>query len=217
MKLHSLAVVVLLMVGFCVLPLAAQENQEEKSYAQYVFNESETVFRQQQSSRSRFVPGVSSYGSGGIAYYTLSSLSPLSWQFGTGIFSISDVPDRHYRGTLVDETALAMPIYTGIRYDLYRASDEVIEYTVFSSFIGGPVVGMAIPNASGFANTLAATQFRWGAGGQAALGIEVFFGERWAGYVQAGVDAVGFTRPLGAEKGYLGPAIGLGFGRILGR
>ncbi len=217
MRHSALAVVVLTAIGFLVLPLAAQETVEEKSYTQFVFGESELAFRQQQSNRTRFIPGVSTYGSGGIAYYTLHSLSPFSWQFGAGFFSFNDVPDRHYRGTLVDETALALPIYTGIRYDLYRASDQVVDYTVFSSFIGGPVIGMAIPDGSGFANVLSATQFRWGAGGQAALGIEVFFSERWAGYVQAGVDAVGFTRPLGGEKGYLGPAIGLGFGRILGR
>jgi len=217
MKRQALAVSILLFFGVFLLPLTAQETEQEEAYRQYVFSESETAFRQQPSSRTRFVPGVSSFGSGGIAYYTMASLSPLSWQFGTGLFSFSDVPDRRYRGTLVNETALALPLYAGVRYDLYRSGQESIHYAIFSSFIGGPVIGMGIPGRSGFTNSFQAAQLRWGAGGQAALGIEVFFSGRWAGYVQAGVDAVGFTRPLGADKGYFGPAIGLGFGRVLGR
>lgn len=217
MKRHMAAAAVLLSVCILFSPLSAQETEDGETYDRYVFTESEAAFQQHPERRTRFVPGVSSFGSGGIAYYTMPSLSPLSWQFGVGIMSISDVPDRHYRGTLVNETALALPLYTGIRYDLHRSGDESISYSIFSSFIGGPVIGMGIPDRSGFTNSVQAAQFRWGAGGQAALGIEVFFSERWAGYVQAGIDAVGFTRPLGSDKGYLGPAIGLGFGRILGR
>ena len=200
-----------------ILPLSSQEAEQEEVYERYVFSESEAAFKQHQSSRTRFIPGVSSFGSGGVAYYTLASMSPLNWQFGTGMFIFSDVPDRNYAGTLVDERALALPLYTGVRYDLYRSTEATLDYAIFSSLVGGPVIGMGIPDRSGFANSISAAQFRWGAGGQASLGIEMFFSERWAGYIQAGVDAVGFTRPLGGEKGYLGPAFGLGFGRILGR
>ncbi len=217
MKAYAKLVPLVMVFVFFILPLSAQDVDKDDVYERYVFTESESAFQHSQSSRTRFIPGVSSFGSGGIAYYTMPSLRPFSWQFGLGLISINDVPDRHYRGTLVNETALAMPLYTGFRYDLYRSSEESIDYTFFSSFIGGPVIGMGIPDRSGFSNSMQATQFRWGAGGQVALGIEIFFGERWAGYVQAGVDAVGFTRPLGAQKGYLGPAIGLGFGRLLGR
>jgi len=214
-KLVSLSLIAFFL--FCILPLKAQDTDETKTYDRYVFSESDAAFRQHQSNRTRFMPGVSSFGSGGIAYYTLASLSPLNWQFGTGMFVFNDVPDRHYGGTLVDETALALPLYTGIRYDLYRSSDAVLDYALFSSIIGGPVIGMGIPNQAGFVDNLSGTQFRWGAGGQLSLGLEMFFSERWAGYVQAGVDAVGFTRPLGGEKSYFGPAVGLGFGRIIGR
>jgi hypothetical protein len=217
MSRRACAVFVVLIFGLCAHHLNAQEPEREETYRQYVFKESETVFQYQRSARTRFVPGVSSFGSGGIALYTMPSYNPLSWQFGIGLFSFNDVPDRHYRGTLVSETVLALPLYTGIRYDLYRAGAKSIHYTVFSSFIGGPVIGMGIPDRSGFTNSLEAAHVRWGAGGQAALGIEVFFSERWAGYIQAGIDAVGFTRTLGTEQGYLGPAIGLGFGRVLGR
>lgn len=217
MRRHASIVIILLFSGLFFLPIAAQEAERHEDYREYVFRESEAAFQQESFSRTRFVPGVSTFGSGGIAYYTMASLSPLSWQFGSGMFSISDIPDRQYRGRLVNETALALPLYTGIRYDLYRSGDEATHFALFSSVIGGPVIGMGIPDRSGFTNSIQGAQLRWGGGGQAVLGIEVFFTERWAGYVQAGVDAVGFTRPLGASKGYFGPAFGLGFGRVLGR
>lgn len=217
MKRYISTIAVLAAIGFMFYPLAAQEAEEKESYDRYVFTESETAFQQHQERRTRFIPAVSTFGSGGIAYYTMPSLSPLSWQLGIGILSFNDVPERQFRGTLVNETALALPLYTGFRYDFYRSNLETLNYSVFTSIIGGPVLGMGIPGGANFSNSMEGAQLRWGAGGQAALGVEVFFSERWAGYVQGGVDAVGFTRQLGAHKGYLGPAIGLGFGRVIGR
>lgn len=217
MKEYIVGMFIVFMTGLFILPVSAQDPEQLNNYDRYVFRESETLFQQNQSGRARFLPGVSSFGSGGIGLFSLPSLSPFSWQFGAGLFSISGVADRQYRSTLVNERALALPLYTGVRYDVYRGSGGSVNYAIFGSLIGGPVIGMSVPDRSGFSATLEATKFRWGAGGQAALGFEMFFSERWAGYVQAGVDAVGFTRELGSEKGYFGPAFGLGFGRLLGR
>jgi hypothetical protein len=215
MILHTMVAVMLFTaVGF---PLAAQNESGDDTWEGYVFTESKTAFERSSGSRSRFVPSVTSFGSGGIGYVALPSPGAFSLQFGAGVYSLTDVPERRFRNTLVNETALAVPMYTGMRYDMYRAVDRSLDYTIFGSLIGGPVVGMSIPHQSGIANSMEALQLRWGAGGQAALGIEVFFSERWAGYAQLGVDGMGFTRRLGGERGYFGPAVGLGFGRILGR
>lgn len=217
MKAKIVAVLVVWFLSPYVFYGQEQETEEKRSYEHYVFTESESAFQFQRERQSRFVPSVSTFASGGTAYFTLPSLSPLSWQFGVGVFSFADVPDRQYRGTLVRETALAFPMYAGMRYDLYRSADTSVDYVLFGTLIGGPVFGLAIPDRSGFNNRLEAMQMRWGGGGQVAIGLEVFFSERWAGYIQGGVDAVGFTRTFGSERGYVGPTIGIGFGRIIGR
>jgi hypothetical protein len=194
----------------------AEENAE--SYRQYVFTESQTAFSaSSKESGTRFIPNVTTFGSGGVAYYSLPSLSPMSWQFGIGIYAMSDIPDRYYRGTLVDQTALALPLYTGFKYDLYRTRSASFDMVLFTSLIGGPVIGMQMPVTDRLRTDFSAMQFSWGAGAQSTLGIEVMFTENWAGYLQGGVDLIGFSRKLGDKSTYFGPVIGLGIGRVIGR
>ena len=212
MRVAGILVLIFGLIG----TLSAQDPDHD--YSAYVYTESDAAFHSNnRESRTRFLPSVSTFGSGGIAYYTLPSISASSWQIGTGMFAFSSVPDRYYRGPVANETALALPLYTGIRHDFYRTSERTLAFALFGSLIGGPVIGMNIPEGTGFSNSFGTMQVRWGAGGQAALGAELFFSDRWAGYVQVGVDAIGFTRNLGDRSSYFGPAIGLGFGRVIGR
>ncbi len=195
-----------------------QVRKTEESYRTYVYSESNAAFHADRYSASaRFVPNVTTFGSGGVAYYSLPSFGTVSWHFGFGLYGLTDLPDRFYRGTLVDQRALAVPLYTGIKYDLLRTAGETIDLTLFTTLIGGPVFGMQMPATSDVRSDLAAMQLRWGLGGQSMLGVEVMFGEYWSGYMQAGVDMIGFTRDLGGKSAYFGPAFGLGIGRVIGR
>jgi hypothetical protein len=211
---------------FCVIaalitmsaPAISQVEEEAESYREYVFAESMSAFSaSSKESRTRFVPSVATFGSGGVAYYTLPSLTSLSWQLGIGIYAMNDIPDRYYRGTLVDQTALALPLYTGFKYDLYRTNSRSIDMVFFTSLIGGPVIGMQMPVSDRSRPDFSATQFNWGAGAQSTLGIEFMFSENWAGYLQGGVDIIGFSRKLGDKATYFGPVVGLGVGRVIGR
>jgi hypothetical protein len=156
------------------------------------------------------VTHVTSFGIGGLGFYTTQRKNHASLQFGVGfmrLFETSDLPP--YGATDYAQSVSVIPMFVGFRYYLFEKQLKNLEWTGYAFGSGGPVLGMSTP--PGGISSLFNSTFRFGGGLSAGLGTDMRFETGLALYAQFGFDYLAFIGNLGSRSSYLGPAISFGF------
>ena len=161
---------------------------------------------------------VSSYGLAGRGYFRLgrqrgASMTELST--GLGYANSSFVSDTYLAGYRYEQGLFMIPVYLGMRYNLFEGQAGATDWSHFVRGGAGPVVGMLTPVGLEFFESLSHISFHWGLGGYAATGLEFTFDQTYSFFLQAGIDYTGFFHPVGDRTYFGGPSFAIGFGRLI--
>jgi len=161
---------------------------------------------------------VSSYGLAGRGYFRLgrqTGPSVMELSTGLGYVNSSIVSDTYLGGYRYDQGLFMLPIYFGLRYNLFEGQAGALDWSHFIRAGAGPVVGMLTPVGLEFFESLSHISFHWGLGGYAATGLEFVFDQSYSFFVQAGLDYTGFLHPVGGRTYFGSPSFAIGLGRLV--
>jgi hypothetical protein len=161
---------------------------------------------------------VSSYGLAGRGYFRLggrNSAVMTELSTGLGYANSSFVSDTYLGGYRYDRGLFMIPLYIGIRYNMFEGQAGAADWCNFLRGGAGPVAGMLTPIGLEFFESLSHISFHWGLGGYAATGLEFTFDQSYSFFLQAGVDYTGFFHPIGERTYFGGPSFAIGFGKLL--
>lgn len=161
---------------------------------------------------------VTSFGLGGKAYFTLGGRRGASTtELSTGLSYVgpSLITDTYLGGYRYEQGLFMLPVYFGMRYNLFEGQAGTVNWSHFIRGGAGPVVGMLTPLGLDFFQSLARIAFHWGLGGYAATGLEFIVDQNYSFFLQAGVDYTGFFRPVGDRSYFGSPSFAIGFGRLI--
>jgi hypothetical protein len=161
---------------------------------------------------------VSSYGLAGRGYFRLGrqrGASMMELSTGLGYANSSLVSDTYLGGYRYEQGLFMIPLYIGIRYNLFEGQTGTVDWSHFIRGGAGPVVGMLTPLGLEFFESLNHISFHWGLGGYAATGLEFVLDQSYSFFLQAGLDYTGFLHPVGGRTYFGSPSFAIGFGRLI--
>jgi hypothetical protein len=161
---------------------------------------------------------VSSFGLAGRGYFSIGGRqggSTMELSTGLGYANPSLISDTYLGGYRYAQGLFMVPIYFGMRYNLFEGQAGNVDWIHFLRGGAGPVVGMLTPLGLEFFESLSRLSFHWGLGGYAATGLEFIFDRDYSFFLQAGIDYTGFFRPVGDRTYFGSPSFAIGFGRLI--
>jgi hypothetical protein len=168
--------------------------------------------------RSLGALNVTSYGLAGRGYFSLGGrrgASTMELSTGLTYTNPSLITDTYLAGYRYAQGLFMIPVYLGVRYNLFDGHAGMVDWSHFVRGGAGPVVGMLTPLGLGFFESLDRTSFHWGAGGYATTGLEFTFDQSYSFFLQAGLDYTGFFHPIGDRSSFGGPSFAFGFGKLI--
>jgi hypothetical protein len=160
---------------------------------------------------------VTNFGLAGRTYFSLGARAETTPELSVGFISMNQslVPQVSVAGYVYSQGLFVLPVYVGVRRNLYQENTGSFEWSWYVRGGGGPAVGMLAPAGLGFFDALDRTTFHFGAGAYAATGLEFIFNEYLTFFIQGGADYVGFFGDVGDRQNFVGPTLSVGFGRLL--
>lgn len=161
---------------------------------------------------------VTSFGLAGRGYFTIGGRRGSSTtEFSTGLSyaNSSLITDTYLGGYRYEQGLFMVPLYFGLRYNLFEGRAGTVDWSHFVRGGAGPVIGMLTPLGLDFFELLNRISFHWGLGGYAATGLEFVFDQSYSVFLQAGVDYTGFFHPVGDRSYFGSPSFAIGFGRLI--
>jgi hypothetical protein len=161
---------------------------------------------------------VTSFGLAGRGYFTLGGRrgsSAMELSTGLTYANPSLITDTYLGGYRYEQGLFMIPLYFGMRYNLFDGQAGTVDWSHFVRGGAGPVVGMLTPLGLEFFESLSHISFHWGLGGYAATGMEFIFDRTYSFFVQAGLDYTGFFHPVGGRTYFGSPSFAIGFGRLI--
>ncbi len=161
---------------------------------------------------------VTSFSIGGRGYFSLGGqrgASVLELSTGLVAANASLIPETYLRGYRYSQGLFMIPVYLGMRYNLFDGQAGAMDWSHFIRGGLGPVMGMLTPLGLEFFESMSRTSFHWGAGGYALTGLEFTFDQSYNVFLQAGLDYTTFFHPVGDRRYFGGPSFAIGFGRLI--
>lgn len=159
-----------------------------------------------------------SFGLAGKGYFNLGGRrGAASTELSTGLTyaNPSLITDTYLGGYRYEQGLFMVPVYLGMRYNLFVGQAGAVDWSHFIRGGAGPVVGMLTPLGLEFFESLSHISFHWGIGGYAATGLEFIFDQSYSFFFQAGLDYTGFFHPVGGQTYFGSPSFAIGFGRLI--
>ncbi|MDH3252570.1 MAG: hypothetical protein OEM41_07245 [Ignavibacteria bacterium] len=160
---------------------------------------------------------VTDFGFAGRTYFSLGTRAETTPELSVGFIKMnsSSLPPIALNGYIYSQGLFILPVYVGVRYNLYEDRTSSFEWSWYVRGGGGPAVGMLTPVGLGFFDSLNRMTFHFGAGAYAATGLEFIFNEYMTFFIQGGADYVGFFSEVGSRQNFVGPTLSIGFGKLL--
>jgi hypothetical protein len=189
----------------------------EKQITSLPFGDVTPRYRPQNYSHIFGFASVTDFGFAGRTYFSLGTRAETTPELSIGFIKMnsSTLPGVSLAGYVYSQGLFILPVYLGVRYNLYEERVGSFDWSWYVRGGGGPAVGMLTPIGLGFFDSLNRTTFHFGAGAYGATGLEFIFNEYLTFFVQGGADYVGFFSDVGSRQNFVGPTLSIGFGKLL--
>lgn len=160
---------------------------------------------------------VTDFGLAGRTYFSLGTRANTTPELSFGFIRMNSsiLPQVSLAGYVYSQGLFILPVYLGVRYNLYEERNSSFEWSWYVRGGGGPAIGMLTPLGLGFFDSIDRMTFHFGAGAYAATGLEFIFSEYMTFFIQGGADYVGFFNDIGGRQNFVGPTLSIGFGKLL--